>query len=387
MFPVGFSSSGEVYQAGSTLVVHVLMGQNGVATAVAPTGTVTVTFGTMTQTAALTPDSYQNEALSTAFVTLTNVPAGTYQLCASYSGDSNWNATSYVYPETMVYQATTAALTSTTLSLTPSNVNSSGSVTFTASVQATPTSFGAPAGQVLLYANGTLFGSFVVENGSGFTSSASMTVPASEIPYGTLQVVAEYTGGFGMDPSISNAVPLTVTASDFSLIVAGRNLSVASGQSASVPVTLGGPASASITVALSCQPSSAQIGCTVTPNPASLTGSGSASLTINAFTLASAASIPEGPARDRRMGASGEAMAAAFLFLLVLPNRRRSKMPMLLLALIATLGFSIGCGGGGSAAPSSGSQTTPAPAGGYSVVVTGISGGITHNATVTITVQ
>jgi hypothetical protein len=287
----------------------------------------------------------------------------------------------------MVYQATTAALTSTTLSLTPSNVNSSGSVTFTASVQATPTSFGAPAGQVLLYANGTLFGSFVVENGSGFTSSASMTVPASEIPYGTLQVVAEYTGGFGMDPSISNAVPLTVTASDFSLIVAGRNLSVASGQSASVPVTLGGPASASITVALSCQPSSAQIGCTVTPNPASLTGSGSASLTINAFTLASAASIPEGPARDRRMGASGEAMAAAFLFLLVLPNRRRSKMPMLLLALIATLGFSIGCGGGGSAAPSSGSQTTPAPAGGYSVVVTGISGGITHNATVTITVQ
>jgi len=61
--------SGRVY-----LVVHVLMGQNGVATAVAPTGTVTVTFGTMTQTAALTPDSYQNEALSTAFVTLTNVP-------------------------------------------------------------------------------------------------------------------------------------------------------------------------------------------------------------------------------------------------------------------------------------------------------------------------
>jgi hypothetical protein len=60
---------------------------------------------------------------------------------------------------------------------------------------------------------------------------------------------------------------------------------------------------------------------------------------------------------------------------------------MLLLALIATLGFSIGCGGGGSAAPSSGSQTTPAPAGGYSVVVTGISGGITHNATVSITVQ
>jgi hypothetical protein len=60
---------------------------------------------------------------------------------------------------------------------------------------------------------------------------------------------------------------------------------------------------------------------------------------------------------------------------------------MLLLALIATLGFSIGCGGSGSAAPSSGSQATPAPAGGYSVVVTGISGGITHNATVTITVQ
>jgi hypothetical protein len=31
--------------------------------------------------------------------------------------------------------------------------------------------------------------------------------------------------------------------------------------------------------------------------------------------------------------------------------------------------------------------TAPAPAGSYSVVVTGISGGITHNATVSITMQ
>lgn len=341
----------------------------------------------MTQTAALTPDSYLNEALSTAFVILTNVPAGTYQLCASYSGDSNWNPTSYVYPDAMVYQATTASPTYTTLSLTPANVNSSGSVTFTAGVQATSNSFGAPAGQILLYANGTLFGGFVVENVSGFSSSGSLTVPASEIPYGTLQGVAEYTGGFGMDPSVSNAMPLTVNVNDFSLSIAGKNLSIASGQSASVPVSLGGPAAASITVALSCQPSSAGIGCTVTPNPASLTGSGSASLTINAFASTSAASIPESPARDRRMGASGEVMAAAFLFPLVLPNRRRSKMPMLLLVLITALGLSIGCGGGSSAAPSSGSQTTPAPAGSYSVLVTGISGGITHNATVSITVQ
>jgi hypothetical protein len=146
----------------------------------------------MQTTVALTADAYQNETVAAANVTVPNIPPGTYWLNASYSGDSNWNAVGYAAAGPLTYVTTTAVSTTTTLTVSPAKVDSSGSVTFNASVQANSTSFGAPFGEVLLYGNGTLFGGFVVLNGSGFTSSGSDTIPASEIPYGTLQVVAEY---------------------------------------------------------------------------------------------------------------------------------------------------------------------------------------------------
>jgi hypothetical protein len=240
---------------------------------------------------------------------------------------------------------------------------------------------------VLLYANGTFFGAFIVQNASGYTSTGGLIVPASEIPYGTLQVVAEFAGGPNMDPSISSAVPLTVTASDFSMSAVGGHLTITSGQSATVPVLLGGPGAANITVGLSCATSSADISCSVSPGSASFTGSGAASLTINAFGSASAAVVPMGPGENGRTPGSRVAVAAAFLFLLLLPKGRRGRLPVLAMALVAALSLAVGCGGSGSGSGSSGAPSTPAVAGSYSVVVSGVSAGITHNATVNFSVQ
>jgi hypothetical protein len=386
----GFGIYGTVYPAGSSLVVHVLMSQRGVSTTVAPTGTVTVTLSPLFQTTvALTPDPYQNQALSTAFVTIPNVPAGTFWLSASYSGDSNWNPVVYTYPNSLTYANTTASPTTTILTLSPLSVNTAGSVTFNASVVATSSAYGAPSGEVLLYGNGTVFAGLGFSGHSAFTSWGSVTVPASEIPLGTVQVVAEYTGGLYMDPSVSSAESLTVTAADFSLTAASRNLAIPSGKSAVVPVSLGGPYAAGITVALSCAPASSGVSCSVSPGSATFTGSGTASLTISAYSLSAAAVDPRGPVEDRRMPASRVAVAAAFLFLLVLPGRRRARMPTLLVALVAALCLATGCGGSSSPLASQGTQgtQTPALAGTYSVVVTGASGGITHSATVSFSVQ
>lgn len=383
--PAGLSN-GFVYQAGSNLIVHVLLGTPG--TSAAPTGTVTVTLGSLQQTIALTTASYLNENLSTAFVTFTSVAAGTYSLNANYSGDSNWNAASYTYSLQLTYANAGALATTTALAITPSSVDSSGSVAFSATVQATSSLNGAPGGIVLLYANGTLFGDIGLSTGSGLTASGSATIPASEIPYGSLQVWAEYLGFPGFDPSVSSSVPLTVAATDFSLSMVGKNLAVPSGQSATVPLSMGGPSSAGITVALSCLPSSASITCSVSPQSANFTGTGTANLTINAFSSTNMASLSEGSGGNGRKIVSRKVVVVAFLFLLALPHRRRLKIPLLLLVFYAALGLSTGCGGSsaGSSA-TSGSQSTSAPVGSYSIVVSGVSGEITHNVTMNLTVQ
>src|SRR5277367_6354375 len=77
------------YQAGSTALVHVaLLAANS---SVPPTGNITVTFGTMTQMAAVTSEMQSSGTNSGVSVAFANVAAGTYTLSASYSGDSNWN--------------------------------------------------------------------------------------------------------------------------------------------------------------------------------------------------------------------------------------------------------------------------------------------------------
>jgi hypothetical protein len=382
--PANFNSSGEVFQVGTNLIVHVLLGTPGTGTA--PSGTVTVNFGALQQTVAVTPNAYLNENLSTAFITFTNIAAGTYSLNASYSGDSNWNSATYTYFSQLTYANAGALATTTALAITPSSVVSSGSVTFNVTVQVPSSLNGAPAGNVLLYANGTVFGEIELATGSGLTASGVETIPASEIPYGSLQVIAEYTGGFpGFDPSVSSPVPLTVTATDFSLSVAGKNLAVPSGQSLTVPVSLGGPSSAGVTVGLTCLPSSAGISCSISPGSANFTGTGTASLTINAFAITNVAAISHVSGRDRGRVASGNAVAIALVFLLLLPTRKRLKMSMLL-AFYAAMALTTGCGGGASST-SSRTQSTNAPAGSYSIVVSGVSAGITHQVALNLTVQ
>jgi hypothetical protein len=208
----------DTYQAGSSLIVHVLL--EGDDADVPPTGTVTVNLGPLTQTVTLTANSYLNENLSTAFVTFSNVPASTYTLSASYSGDTNWNAETYTDPSQLTYADLGASATVTTLTATPATVDSSGSVTFKVSVQAASSQSNALDGGATLLANGTAFAGVALSGDSGLTASGSVNVPASAIPYGTLQVVAVYSGNIGYEPSVSNAVPLAVGATDFTLSVA-----------------------------------------------------------------------------------------------------------------------------------------------------------------------
>ena len=109
-------------------------------------------------------ESYINDGLSTTYATLNDVPAGTYSLTANYSGDANWNAVSYTYPPPLTFVANSAVATSTTtLTASPSSVNSSGSVTFNVAVTASTDQYGTPVGIVFLLGNGTEFAGSLVD--------------------------------------------------------------------------------------------------------------------------------------------------------------------------------------------------------------------------------
>ena len=275
------------FVAGSNVVVHVVL--RGPNANVPPTGTVTVSLGTLTQTAPVVAESYINEGLSTANVTLTDVPAGTYSLSANYSGDADWNAVSYTYPPPLTFVANGAVATSiTTLTASPSSVNSSGSVTFNVTVTASTDQYGTPVGIVSLLANGTDFAGSILGSGivtTSTTETATIVVPATALPIGQLNVTAVYSGTVGVASSISAPVQLNVTASDFTFSTGASSLTVQSGQTGTVPLLLGGPYGIGVPVVLACAPSSSLFTCSVNPASPTVTGSGTATLTVVAKRL------------------------------------------------------------------------------------------------------
>jgi hypothetical protein len=280
-------------------------------------------------------------------------------------------------------------------------VDSSGSVSVTATVTDTTTPSttfaGTTLGTVVLFGNGTAITSIRVSapasNGAPLVYTGTANISATNFPIGTLQVVGVYLGSFNDQPSTSAAVPLTVTASDFTLSIAASNLIAKTGYVTSVPVQLSTPYTVAVPVTLSCASPSTAITCSITPNSSTVTGTAAATLNINAFitTTVGAITAPANPA-TRNIG--GPITLSLTLACLIFLPRTRKRLTgtffsLLLLAAASTL---IACGGS-SSGPITGPPTPPkttttnAPAGTYTVVVTATSGGITHNTALTFNIQ
>lgn len=377
------------YVAGSNVVVHVVL--RGPNANVPPTGTVTVTLGTLTQTVPVVAESYINDGLSTAYATLNDVPAGTYSLTANYSGDANWNAVSYTYPPPLTFVANSAVATSTTtLTASPSSVNSSGSVTFNVTVTASTDQYGTPVGIVFLLGNGTEFAGGLLGSGvvtTSTTESATIVVPATALPIGQLNVTAVYSGAVGVASSVSAPVQLNVTASDFTFSTGASSLTVKSGQTGTVPLLLGGPYGIGVPVSLACAPSSSLFTCSVNPASPTVTGSGTATLTIAASVPGMTARVF--PPRDHspiRWFVATCSFAFAFGAILTVPIGRRKQRTQVIFLFFTILFVATSCGGGSSSAPPPPS-TNPTPPGAYSVLVTATSNGVVHNVQLAVLVS
>jgi hypothetical protein len=168
-----------------TAVVKVTAG----AGAGTPTGTVTFTSGTTTLGTA---------TLSAAGTATINpvLASGTYQIVATYSGDTdNGSSVSAAFSLTVE-----TAVTTTTLVVSPTQAQVGAPVTFTATVASNGTT---PTGTVIFLSGTTTLGTATVTAGAA-------TLTTSGIPVGTYSVTASYGGDTDNAASVSGAVNLAI---------------------------------------------------------------------------------------------------------------------------------------------------------------------------------
>jgi FtsP/CotA-like multicopper oxidase with cupredoxin domain len=245
----------------------------------------------------------------------------------------------------------------TTAAASASSITPNGTVTLTANVVDATTGAATPTGAVQFQVNGVNVGSPATLAGG----QATLTAPLNG-NVGANSVVAFYQGDSTYAESISTALPLTV--SQFALSSPGTTAAVGTAAIANVAVNVAINYTAAIAFSCAVPAELTESACFV--NPASTTGTGQVSLTVNTTPSHPLASRSGGPAGWL---ATGGGASLAGLMWLVLPRRRWRKQGALALGCLAALSILAGCGGGGTAKLDPGT-----PAGTYQVLVTGVGG-------------
>jgi trimeric autotransporter adhesin len=381
--------SGTSIPAGTNLTVAIFLGAAGAGAS--PTGTVSVTLGGVTETATLAPDRVSGSGAGIATVTFPNLQPGTLTLSGTYAGDANWHGATDTYPNPITVAVSNLLPTTTTLTVSPTTISSATNVKLSATVQGGGGAKFSPAGNVDFYVGGELIAIADLTAVGATSSTATIMVPSTALPNGSNPVIAQYQGDFGLtfNPSTSAPVTVSVTPSAFEMAFTETKIEIKSGQTGTASLILKGVNGASEAVALSCAPSSGSIGCSL--NPASANAGATALVTINAFVPAQSAAT-HSLRRDWRGGmAPGGLVAAAVLMcLLGCTGRMRRWRLAPSVCIFAILALQIACGGGGSGGGGTRPPppaTTAAPAGTYSVLVTGTANGSIHNVKLMVIVQ
>jgi hypothetical protein len=257
--------------AGGSMTVDVEMSSDYLPlNGVLPTGTVNVTLGSKTLTAAWTSWGTKGSATEEAVVTFTNVPAGILPLSASYVGDANWYGSSSLYGTITSLcnkPAPAVTLTAATVSYTPSQT-----------VYMTGTVTGPLGGRVpngLLYftwAGGSEYYDYGLQKTSANSAAWTLTFPANQLANGANLFVATFNGDANYSAQSSAPLTITLNGSDFALTTTTSTVPVLASRVGTGSVTVTPLNGYSGTVAVSC---SAPTGITCTPvTPAPAVGGG-----------------------------------------------------------------------------------------------------------------
>ena len=354
------------------------------------TATGSVTFTDNAANIAGDPFSLNSEAAASTAQGIFTMPPGPHAIVAHYNGDPGFNAsTSTTVNVTVTKAPTTIAVTSS-----GSTVTQGTQVALTATVSTNSGGAG-PSGQVTFLAGGTpivpgspvqvigVGGSGNIQNGA-LTAAQGSAVLVTPLASGQNSITAQYSGDANYNASTTSSAITVNVVPDFTFTAAAPSITIASpGGTGTVMLTITGQPGYNGTVnfaATSCSGLPSESTCSF--SPASVTGTGSTTLTVST-TAAHTASL-EGPG----WWTTGLGGTLAGVFLLGGTSRRRAWSRLLSLMAFAFLISIAGCGGGSSSGGGGGGNTDPGtPVGTSTIVVTATSGTISHTTTFTLNVQ
>jgi subtilase family serine protease len=347
-----------------------------------PTGTITF-FDGATQLG--TPQTVQASTNSncaiqaTASVTTSAYTLGNNSITYKYNGDTNYAAAVSAAAQVDAQIGTSVALTSSA-----PTIQQGQSITFTATI--TPGKSGGPAmtGTVSFLGNSVTLGTIPLSNGQA-------QLATSALPSGNVQIVANYSGDTNYSAGSFTINQQVTPGPDFNISFAPSAVNVTSpGASASTALTVIGSNSYNGTITFT--PTSCTTGLpfesSCSFSPASVTGSGSTTLTVS--TMAPSSLIP----LSRHVDFGGWRTTAGALRLLLLCaalfalgiQARRHRWNLIGAALVfALLIANAACGGGGGSTGPTNPGTPMVQ--NQKVTVSATSGAITHTFTFTLNVN
>jgi trimeric autotransporter adhesin len=356
-------------------------------------GTITVTYGSQSQTVQLSPVSFPGVAmLGLGIASFDNSTPGTYALNASYTGDANLQSIKTAFnPSQVTVYTNTLASTTTTLTANTTNVTPEGPLNVTVKVTGGTTT---PTGSITLYQAGIypLPGLLVSLDSTG---TAVVPIPQGSIfSSGSLPFIATYLGDGYHNPSTSSPLTISANAGDFSFTTSTSVLTVASGASGTTTVSVGVSLSSfaqmlSGKVGLTCATSSPDIACSLSPStltlPTTSSQFASSTVTINTSIPVTKTSSLE---RNRKGWFAGGGLALAGLLLFGIPTKRRRNWSVGLCVMVVIAFGVAGCNStpDTTPVPPVTPSNTNAPAGNYTVTIAAVGSGIMHTLVVKVVV-
>ena len=332
----------------------------------------------------------------TLFNTIVALPSakGLANVTASSQGLSTVNPDTYLFwddlhPTTYGHSLiaasalaliSTPVVTTTTLAASNNTPNPGASFTLTATVAGTA---GTPMGTVTFLDGTTALGSGLV-TGTTTTGTASFTTSFPAV--GSHTISASFAGANGYSSSASASTVVNVINPALNSTISSPNLTVTSGSSGTVSISLNPVGGFTGTATLACGTLPAHFSCSITPSTETFTSSSTQTTATMTIGTAAMASVLY-PGRPGSSSTSGTMFAFAFpgIGLLGFAAMRRRRATLRGITLTAL--FTILCGASAMGLTGCGGNNNDAAKGTYTVPALVTVNGTTTTLNVTVVVQ
>jgi hypothetical protein len=319
------------------------------------------TAGTGTGSGSLSGGAFQIPGMTTSVTIPASLFASNAPITVTYSGDSNYapctsQGYQIPYETNLIVPQVTLTLPETTVQGTPITA----SVIIASSLLPVPyePSYPTPTGTFQIAIDGISQGSPipvvpVTTPSLNPEATAAVTLPTTSLAAGMHSLTETYGGDANYQPFQQAGINFFVVVPDFSISTSTNTLSVVDGQTTSpVSLEIGASNGFTGTISFSCSGLPSQATCVF--QPATVTTSGSTSLTISTTQAQVLKGGESARIRPTRIGLAAGlgGISAALLFVVCIPRQR--KRGVLFICLVtSTIFLGVASCGGGSAGSSS----------------------------------